>query len=107
MPAAECRLDEQCLSAYSSVHYLPTIPGNAVFLAIFALVLIGQVWLGIKFKSWGYMAAMIGGVVLEIVGYQARISMNIDPFDGKTARALADHETNAAKATTSPSTLSV
>jgi hypothetical protein len=93
MPADECRKDQACLDAYASVHYLPSIFGNALFLGIFGLVLITQVYFGIRKKTWGYMVAMIGGVVLEIVGYYGRIAMNTDPFDGKPDEcSLCDDE---------------
>jgi hypothetical protein len=81
MPEAECRLDKACLDEFGSVHYLPSMFGNALFLGIFGTVLILQIWLGIRHKTWGYMAAMIGGNVLEIVGYLGRIMMNKSPFE--------------------------
>lgn len=82
MPPDECRITPECLDAYGSVHYLPDMCGNALFLGIFGGVMISQVWLGIKYKTWGYLAAMIGGTALEIVGYYGRVAMNTDPFDG-------------------------
>jgi hypothetical protein len=82
MPEAECRLDKACLDEYGSVHYLPSMFGNALFLGIFGLVLLLQIWpLGIRYKTWGYMGAMIGGCILEVVGYIGRILMNTTPFD--------------------------
>lgn len=35
MPEADCRLDKACLDAYGSVHYLPSLFGNYLFLGIF------------------------------------------------------------------------
>lgn len=83
MPADECLITPECFDAYASVHYIPSMAGNALFLGIFGAVLITQVWLAIKYKTWGYLVAMIGGTVLEIVGYYGRIQMNVDPFNGK------------------------
>ena len=82
MPEAECRLDHECLDIYGSVHYLPNLLGNYLFLGIFGAVLVSQIGLGIRFKTWGYMGAMLGGTVLEAVGYFGRIQMNKKPFDG-------------------------
>lgn len=82
MPADECRVNPECLDAFGSVHYIPSKFGNILFIAIFGAVLIAQVGQGIKWKTWGYMGAMIGGTALEIVGYYGRIQMNIDPFEG-------------------------
>ena len=83
MPADECRATPACLDAYASVHYLPSIFGNALFLGIFGAVMIAQVYIGIRKKTWGYLGAMVGGTTLEIVGYYGRIAMNTDPFDGE------------------------
>ena len=69
-----------CTLAQAHFQYLPTLPGNALFLSIFSLCLLVQVWLGIKYKTWGFMAGMIGGLVLEIAGYEARVTMHSDPF---------------------------
>lgn len=82
MPEAECRLDKACLDAYGSVHYLPNLFGNYLFLGIFAAVMLGQIGLGVRYKTWGYLAAISGGTILEIVGYYGRIQMNIKPFNG-------------------------
>lgn len=54
---------QTCDLSMSSFLYLPTLPGNAVYAAIFGLLLIGQIFLGIKYKTWGYMVAMIFGLV--------------------------------------------
>lgn len=54
---------QTCDLTLSSFLYRPTLPGNAIFAAIFALLLLGQIFLGIKHKTWGYMVAMILGLV--------------------------------------------
>lgn len=88
MPADECRITPECFDAYASVHYIPSMFGNALFAGIFGAVLLAQIGLGIRYKTWGYMGAMIGGTVLEVVGYYGRIQMNIDPFDGTSVETL-------------------
>ncbi|EHL01200.1 putative Sphingoid long-chain base transporter RSB1 [Glarea lozoyensis 74030] len=62
--------------------YLPTIPGNAIFAGLFGLFIIVQLFLGIKHKTWGFMTALCMGLVLECVGYIARVLMHDDPFNG-------------------------
>lgn len=102
MPADECLKTPECFDAYASVHYIPSMAGNALFLGIFGAVLITQIWQGIKYKTWGYLVAMIGGTVLEIVGYYGRIGMNTDPFNGKLCRReVADGGTDLKQGTTS------
>ncbi|RDW84844.1 hypothetical protein BP6252_02434 [Coleophoma cylindrospora] len=59
--------------------YLPSIPGNVAFTAVFALSLAFQLFLGIKYRTWGFMFAIGAGTVGEIAGYVARIMMNSYP----------------------------
>jgi hypothetical protein len=72
---------ETCTIDYAYVHYIPTLAGNAIYLAIFAVLLIAQIYLGIHHRTWGFMAGMIGGGILEIVGYLGRILLHSDPFN--------------------------
>ena len=60
--------------------YVPTLAGNSLYLAIFAVVLILQIGLGVFYKTWGFLVGMIFGLVLEIVGYAARVMMSKNPF---------------------------
>lgn len=60
--------------------YLPSLPGNSLYAAIFGICLVLQIAFGIKKKTWGFMAGMICGLVLEVVGYAGRIKMHSDPF---------------------------
>jgi hypothetical protein len=75
-----CTLDT-CSLELASFLYLPTIPGNAIFAALFGIFIVGQLYLGIRHKVWGYMTAMILGLVLEVVGYVARILLHNSPFE--------------------------
>lgn len=47
----------------SSFLYLPTVAGNALYAGIFGVYVLLQLYLGIKHKTWGYMIAMILGLV--------------------------------------------
>jgi len=71
---------QTCDLSMASFLYLPTIGGNATFAAIFGICLIWQLYLGIRHKVWGYMVAMVFGLVLEIIGYAARIMLHDSPF---------------------------
>lgn len=49
---------------------------NAFYLACHAALLLSQVFLGIKYKTWGFLFAAFCGHVLEIVGYAGRVQMS-------------------------------
>ncbi|CZT08793.1 related to YER185w, Rta1p [Rhynchosporium graminicola] len=74
-----CTLDT-CDLSMASFLYIPTLPGNSIFAAIFGIYLVAQIYLGIKHKTWGYMTAMVMGLLLEIIGYVGRILLHNDPF---------------------------
>jgi len=80
MDSSLCTL-ETCDLSMASFLYLPTIAGNGIYAGIFGLLILGQLWLGIKHKTWGYMIAMLMGLVLEVVGYVGRIMLHDSPFD--------------------------
>ncbi|KAH6880619.1 putative RTA1 domain protein [Thelonectria olida] len=75
-----CTLDT-CPLSQAIITYQPKIAGNAVFAAIFGVLLLVQLGLGIRHKTWSYLFAMIFGLVLEIVGYVGRIQLHDDPFN--------------------------
>ena len=59
--------------------YIPDLGANILYICIFGFYLLAQVALGIKFRTWDYMGAMLCGVLLEVAGYAARIFMRKDP----------------------------
>ncbi|KAF7552281.1 hypothetical protein G7Z17_g4434 [Cylindrodendrum hubeiense] len=65
----------------AQVDYLPTLAVNAVYAAVFGLLMLVQLGLGIKFKTWGFMVGMICGSILEAVGYAGRIMPHDNPFN--------------------------
>ncbi|TEY52903.1 hypothetical protein BOTCAL_0253g00060 [Botryotinia calthae] len=75
-----CTLDT-CDLSLSSFDYRPTVVGNAIYAGLFGLLCVGQLGLGVKFKTWGYMIAIILGLLLEVIGYIARILIHNSPFD--------------------------
>lgn len=72
---------ETCDMTMSSFMYRPTVIGNSIYAGIFVLLIIGQLFLGIKHKTWGYMIAMILGMILEVLGYVGRVLMHNSPFN--------------------------
>jgi len=61
--------------------YLPSLGGNALYAVIFGIYLITNVFFGIRYKTWGYGAAMFFGLAGEIIGYIGRIMLYQNPFD--------------------------
>ena len=75
-----CTVDT-CPLECAEVHFLPTLAGNGIYAGIFGLILIAQLGLGIRYKTWGFMVGMALGLVLEVVGYIGRIMLHNNPFD--------------------------
>ena len=73
---------ETCDLSLATFNYIPSLPGNAFYMTIFIILLISQLAIGIKFKTWGYMTAMVLGLLLEVIGYYERIAIHNNPFNG-------------------------
>ena len=54
---------QTCDLSMASFFYIPTLAGNAIYAGIFGAYLLAQLYLGIKHRTWGYMVAMILGLV--------------------------------------------
>ncbi|KAK1635853.1 parasitic phase-specific protein PSP-1 [Colletotrichum phormii] len=78
-PKANCTLDVCPLEA-SLLRYRPSVPVNGTFIGLFALAMVIHTIQGLRSKNWGFMASMIGGCLLEIVGYVGRLILNDNPF---------------------------
>ena len=78
---AGCTYDTCSVEKYGQIRYIPSFDGNALYLALFCIFLICQLWMGIKHRTWGYLLGMFGGLVLEILGYVARLQLHYDVFD--------------------------
>lgn len=70
-----------CSIKNAFVEYYPTFAGNITYLVIFAILLVIQLGLGIRYRTWGFMVGCLCGVVLEVIGYGGRIILNHDPFN--------------------------
>ncbi|KAK1754462.1 sphingoid long-chain base transporter RSB1 [Echria macrotheca] len=60
--------------------YFPSLAGNAAFAAVFGVCLLTQLFLGFRYKTWGFMICMSGGMILEVIGYIGRILMRDNMF---------------------------
>lgn len=70
-----------CDLTLADFDYIPNLGGNAFFAAILGLYIIANIFLGFRFKTWGYMGAMMLGLSGEVVGYIGRILIWQNPFD--------------------------
>ncbi|KAI0974165.1 hypothetical protein F4678DRAFT_400953 [Xylaria arbuscula] len=57
----------------------PTLPGNAVLLAFFVVLIPIALVLGAKYRSLGFAAAIAMGLSLEVVGYVGRLLLHSHP----------------------------
>lgn len=78
-PHANCTLD-LCPIEYSVYKYRPSVPANAIFVALFGVSIVGHVILGIRWRQWNFMALMIVGCLVEIGGYAGRLILYNNPF---------------------------
>ncbi|CAH0022406.1 unnamed protein product [Clonostachys rhizophaga] len=76
---ANCTL-EVCPIEATIYKYNPSKPVNTALTVIFGLIMIGHIYLGVRWKTWGYMVSMILGCLLEIAGYACRIALHKNPF---------------------------
>jgi RTA1 like protein len=79
-PDAICNIT-LCDLTLAHFDYIPSLGGNTFYATIFGIYIIANIYLGIRHKAWGYMAAMFFGLVGEVIGYIARILLNQNPFD--------------------------
>ncbi|KAK9490407.1 RTA1 like protein-domain-containing protein [Lipomyces doorenjongii] len=79
IPDNLCTL-QTCTLAQAHFTYLPNLGGNAFYAAWFGLLAVVQILLLVRYRIWGYSVAMLGGLILEILGYVGRIQMHFNPF---------------------------
>lgn len=62
-----------CPVEFSVYGYRPSLPFSATLIGLYSLCMAVQIFLGIRYRKWGFMAAMILGCTSEIIGYIGRI----------------------------------
>jgi len=72
-----------CPVILSKIGYIPNLAGNAFMVAWFSLMLLAQLALSIRYKTWSHLVGQFIGLVLEIVGYAARVKLHDTPFNDK------------------------
>jgi hypothetical protein len=74
------KITEICTFEISTYGYRPSLPANAIFLALFAIFCAANLGLGVYYKTWTYMIAVCLGSLTEAIGYVGRIIMHSNPF---------------------------
>ncbi|KAF2152230.1 RTA1-domain-containing protein [Myriangium duriaei CBS 260.36] len=69
-----------CSLAWAQLQYVPTVSGGVAYAILFGLLLLAQIGLGWKHRTWGFLVGMICGLLLEVIGYVARIQLSNDVF---------------------------
>ncbi|OWB74887.1 hypothetical protein B5S31_g4719 [[Candida] boidinii] len=74
----ELRDDSTTTTAINYYGFIPSFPGNTAYLAAFSLLLALQFALGIYTKQWWFGTCYVCGLVLEVLGYIARVDGHFD-----------------------------
>ncbi|KEF59046.1 uncharacterized protein A1O9_03889 [Exophiala aquamarina CBS 119918] len=77
----ECTYATCSVKEDGQIEYIPTLEGNIGYGGIFLFILMLQVFFGVKYKTWGFMAGMTCGLLLEIVGYAGRVLLHDNVFE--------------------------
>ncbi|KAL6231529.1 hypothetical protein BDW75DRAFT_42576 [Aspergillus navahoensis] len=72
---------ETCPLDWALIRYFPNMAGNILYLALFALMLLTQLYQGLRFRTWSYLASMTCGALLEVIGYGGRLLLHSNPFN--------------------------
>lgn len=76
-----CRsVSSECPVEGTIYGYYPSLVGNAFLLAWFSIFLVSNTYLGIYYKTWTYMIALVLGCICELLGYAGRIILNSNPY---------------------------
>ncbi|KAL3457534.1 RTA1-domain-containing protein [Aspergillus heterothallicus] len=78
----QCTL-ETCPLSMAHNTYLPNLAGNALYVAIFSFFIFIQLIIGVRMRTWSFMITTICGLILEVLGYAARIKERDNPFIDK------------------------
>lgn len=60
--------------------YRPSLPANAFFIALYGVTLLLHIYLGVRWRIWGFMTFMIIGCIWSMVGYGGRVMLWINPW---------------------------
>ncbi|KAJ9617560.1 hypothetical protein H2204_013691 [Knufia peltigerae] len=70
-----------CPVELSIYGYRASLPLSVALIALYGVCCIVQIGLGWRYKTWGFMTAMLLGCIDEILGYVGRIMMYKNPWN--------------------------
>ncbi|KAJ6080499.1 hypothetical protein N7467_010252 [Penicillium canescens] len=62
--------------------YYPNFGGNVFFTVFFGILGLCQTGLGIYYRTWTFLTALLIGTFMEMAGYIGRVLMNDNPWSG-------------------------
>lgn len=78
-PKVNCTLD-LCPLEMSVTGYLPNLPVNIIFIALYAFAMVIHIMLGFRWRSWFFTLCCVTCTISAIAGYVGRIFMHYNPF---------------------------
>ncbi|KAI9720726.1 MAG: hypothetical protein M1828_005606 [Chrysothrix sp. TS-e1954] len=71
---------QTCPLSLADVQYIPSLAGNTLYLTIFVILLIVQCFLGVSYRTWGFLGSLFAGLTLEVIGYVGRVQMHYNDW---------------------------
>jgi hypothetical protein len=78
-PDTNCTL-QLCPIDSSALEYRPSLAASGTVISLFALTMVIHIAQGVRWKTRGFMIAMLLGCVDEIVEYSGRVMLYYNPF---------------------------
>lgn len=85
MSSSDCtQVGPNCPADGSGLSYPPSLVASIIFSAIFGVSLAFHLFLGVKFKTWSFLACYLLGSTAEAAGYIGRIFLHSNPYNLNT-----------------------
>lgn len=78
-PDGNCTL-AICPVQHSIYGYRPSLAASITFIVLYSIAACIHLFLGLRWKKWGFMSCMLLGAADAILGYAGRIMMWYNPF---------------------------
>ena len=78
--ASCCNIDI-CPLSYAFIQHAPNLGGTIFYIVLFSAILVVQLGLVVKYRTWYFGTSMACGLILEVLGYVGRLMMRNNPFN--------------------------